>query len=78
MAALRMHATIPFGLAGLLAGCSPPPPGLDPALPPGRHDLASELLSAHNRERAAAMVAPLHWDPGLAAASAESAFRRKL
>ena len=35
-----------------------------------RNDMAARLLAAHNRERSAAGVPPLTWDPGLAASAA--------
>ena len=68
-------------LVGLsCAGCASPIPSFSqsattrsiPASATSFQDesLAARLLAAHNRERAAAGVPPLRWDPALAAAAA--------
>ena len=54
-------AALPHGMAQQAPG------GL---LPPGA---AAEILRLHNRERAAVGVAPLRWDPALAATALECA-----
>ncbi len=67
--------------AGLLCtGCASTTPSLSPpattrSVPAPAYSLqgeslAARLLAAHNRERAAVGVAPLRWDPALAAAAA--------
>lgn len=56
-------------LAGL-GSCTSSPAPMNPVAGPMRSaSLASELLNAHNRERSAAGVSPLTWDPVLASAA---------
>ena len=73
--AMRTLKTIPILL---LAACvSAPPHPISPALMPAQAaNVPATLLDAHNRERAMAGVAPLVWDPGLAASAA--AYSRQL
>jgi len=60
----------------LLAACSAAPPPIQPAARPVQGaSLASQLLAAHNRERAAARVRLLVWDQGLTGAAADYAAR---
>jgi hypothetical protein len=67
-------------LAALLAGCSDRPPWADgrmvherrpvAAAPQDLSRLDARLLSLHNRQRTELGLAPLRWDPALAAAAA--------
>jgi hypothetical protein len=52
----------------LLAACAPAVP-----VAPGATNFAVRVLIAHNRERVSARVAPLAWDPALAAGAARYA-----
>jgi hypothetical protein len=68
-----------FLAAAGLGGCAAPPiqsfRQRPPAAPSGQ-SATVRLLSAHNRERAAARAAPLAWDPALAAGA--TAYARQL
>lgn len=66
-------------LALLAAACTQPvqaPVPLPTPVATATTDLASEILYQHNFERRAAGIAPLAWDPALAAAAA--AYARQL
>lgn len=61
----------------VIAACAPAPSSLRPAgALAGSANISSEVLAAHNRDRAAVGVAPLIWDHALASAAA--AFARQL
>lgn len=55
-----------FAAAVLAAAVSVAPPAVAQPLDP----LSARLLAAHNRERSRMAVAPLRWDPALAASAA--------
>jgi hypothetical protein len=72
---MRLVTLLPVLLLGACMAASPPP--IYPAADPVRtQNVPAALLDAHNRERAMAGVAPLAWDPALAAAAA--AYARQL
>ena len=61
-------------LAAAAGGCAPAPVRDMPAERRiSAADLQSDLLAAHNPERALVGVPPLRWDPGLAASAAQHA-----
>lgn len=66
---MRYSITALFGC--LVAACTAAPYPITPTAGPTRPaNFPAEMLPAHNRERAAAGVAPLAWDPALARAAA--------
>ncbi len=72
MTRLPIRLVICMALAAA-GGCAVADPPLPPVGPISRADFTSEVLGIHNAERAAAGVAPLAWDAGLAANAARYA-----